>query len=193
MCMTLYPMKSTAKGMFQRISIICIVSFAFVAYARQPSEKDSVMTVKSVDLNRYAGKWYEISKIPNRFQRQCAGNTTAEYVIRDDGRIGVTNRCKKKNGELVEAQGVAEVADSTSNAKLRVSFVHFLWRWWFWGDYWIIGLGRDYDYAIVGTPGRKYGWVLGRSPAMDAEKYESIEEELSRQGYNPEDFVKTQH
>ena len=184
-------MKIQANPFFMLASIIFAASSSPVSNAQNRSEAAPVATVQTVDLEKYAGKWYEISKIPNRFQRQCTGDTTAEYVIRDDGRIGVTNRCKKENGEFIEARGVAEIADLTSNAKLRVSFVRFLWRWWFWGDYWIIGLGKDYEYAIVGTPSRKYGWVLSRTPTMDPEKYQSVSDELIKQGYDPKDFVQT--
>jgi apolipoprotein D and lipocalin family protein len=186
-------MKAFAVRLFILTLIMLITSIESIRGLPNQSEPVPMTTVKSVDLKKYAGTWYEISKIPNRFQRQCTGNTTAEYVIRSDGRIGVTNRCKKQNGDFAEAKGIAEIADPISKAKLKVSFVHFLWRWWFWGDYWIIGLGKAYDYAIVGTPGRKYGWVLSRTPTMDSDQYESVMEELKAQGYNPGDFVKTRH
>jgi apolipoprotein D and lipocalin family protein len=149
------------------------------------------MTVGHVDLKRYAGNWYEISKIPNRFQRVCAGNTTAQYSIWEDGRIDIVNRCIKADGSLEEARGIARVVDATTNAKLKVSFVYFLRRWWFWGDYWIVGLGNDYDYAIVGAPDRRYGWILSRDPDMDPGKYSKITTELKNLGYNPEDFERT--
>lgn len=92
-----------------------------------------------VDLGRYTGLWYEIAKIPNRFQKQCVRGTTAEYTLRDDGKITVVNRCFKEDGSLDEAQGVAKIEDTQTNAKLKVSFVSFLgWRP-FWGDYWVPG------------------------------------------------------
>jgi len=150
-------------------------------------------TVASVDLERYSGRWYEISKIPNRFQRVCTGNTTAQYSIRGDGRIDVVNRCKKADGSVEEAKGIARVVDATTNSKLKVSFVRFLWRWWFWGDYWILGLGKDYDYAIVGTPNRKYGWILSRNSEINPDKYSRLIEELKNLGYNPADFERTRH
>ncbi len=182
-----------AMLVFRFILIMSFVLIAFIGNAQEQSKEGPVITVEKVDLERYAGKWYEISKLPNRFQRQCIADTTAEYAIRADGRIDVINRCKKKGNAFDEARGVARIVDTASNAKLKVSFVRFLWRWWFWGDYWIIGLGRDYDYAIVGTPNRKYGWVLSRTPEMDPDLYETISEELEKQGYNPLDFEKTRH
>ena len=142
-----------------------------------------VTTVSTVDLSRYAGLWYEVAKIPNRFQKQCVRGTTAQYALRDDGRISVVNRCVKEDGSTDEASGVAKIVDTASNAKLKVSFVSFLgWRP-FWGDYWVIGLDADYRWAIVGTPDRKYGWVLSRTPSLDADAMDAIFAIIERNGY----------
>lgn len=175
------------------VSMLLPMAAAFACNSRGQSGNGIPATVDSVDLAKYSGKWYEISKIPNRFQRVCAGNTTARYSIRDDGNIDVVNRCKKTDGSTEEAKGIARVVDTNTNAKLKVSFVRFLWRWWFWGDYWIMGLGRDYEYAIVGAPNRKYGWILSRNPEMDSDRYSQIALELKKLGYNPDDFVRTRH
>jgi apolipoprotein D and lipocalin family protein len=145
-------------------------------------------TVPHVDLKRYAGLWYEIAKIPNRFQKKCAGAASALYSIREDGKIDVVNSCVKKNGELHEAKGIAKVEDMESNSKLKVSFVRFLGKSFFWGDYWIIGLGEDYEYAIIGTPDRKYGWILSRSKQMEPTQLQEITDQLTKQGYDPQDF-----
>jgi len=145
-------------------------------------------TVPAVDLSRYVGLWYETARIPNRFQDQCARNTTAEYALRSDGRIDVTNRCEVASGETDAAQGVARVVDTESNAKLEVSFVEF-WGWRpFWGDYWILGLADDYSWAVIGTPNRKYGWVLSRSPRMDERTAAEVAAILRANGYDPADF-----
>lgn len=142
-----------------------------------------VTPVDHVDLERYAGLWHEIARIPNRFQKQCSSGTTAEYTLRDDGRITVVNRCTKADGSQDEAKGVAKVVDTASGARLRVSFVSFLgWRP-FWGDYWILGLDAEYRWAIVGTPDRRYGWVLARTPALDGETLDHIFAILERNGY----------
>ncbi len=148
-----------------------------------------VTTVDAVDLSRYVGLWYEVAKIPNRFQKQCARGTTAEYTLRDDGRITVVNRCIKDDGTVDEAVGVARVVDTATNAKLKVSFVSFLgWRP-FWGDYWIIGLDEDYRWVAVGTPDRKYGWVLARTPELDVNTMDAIFAIIERNGYQRSAFV----
>lgn len=129
-----------------------------------------VRTVEAVDLSRYAGEWFEVSRFPNRFQRDCAGGVTARYTARADGRIDVANRCLDGNGRVVEALGVARVVDRRTSAKLKVrfapawlSFVPFVW-----GDYWVIGLADDYSWAVVGSPDRAYLWVLSRTPVLPA-------------------------
>ena len=146
-----------------------------------------VTTVDYVDIERYAGFWYEIVKIPNRFQQQCASGTTAEYTLREDGRIIVVNRCVMEDGDMDEAEGLGKVED-VSNAKIKVSFVSFLgWRP-FWGDYWVIGLDEDYQWAIVGTPTRKYGWVLSRTPTLHEDSMEDIFKIIESNGYQRETF-----
>jgi len=156
-------------------------------------ESKEPTTVEYVDLEKYVGLWYEIAKIPNRFQRKCVGNTTAFYSFREDGRIDVVNRCSREGRDPIEAKGIARVLDTKSNAKLKVSFVRFLGLSLFWGDYWILGLGEEYDYAIVGTPNRKYGWILSRHPSLSPDRLNRIFVLLRDQGYNPADFEMTVH
>ena len=148
-------------------------------------------TVDSVDLERYAGTWYEIAKIPNRFQRKCSRNTTATYRLRSDGRIDVVNRCVDDSGNIIEARGIAKTSDPETNAKLKVSFVRLFGISLFWGDYWIIGLDRDYSYAVIGTPSRKYGWILSRAPVMSETDLADAFVILEEQGYDPDDFEKS--
>lgn len=155
------------------------------------SEKSEPVTVNSVDLQKYTGLWYEIAKIPNSFQRSCACNTTATYKIREDGRIDVINRCTEKDGSVNEAKGIAKVADTKTNSKLKVSFVRIFGFSLFWGDYWIIGLDKDYRYALVGSPDRKYGWILSRTSKLSQDDLNYIFGILRNQGYNPKDFEMT--
>lgn len=123
-----------------------------------------VRTVARVDLDRYAGAWFEIARFPNRFQEKCAGDVQARYARRPDGRIDVLNRCRLADGAIDEARGVARVVDEQTSAKLKVrfapAFLSFLPM--VWGDYWVIGLADDYSWAVVGSPDREYLWILGR-------------------------------
>jgi apolipoprotein D and lipocalin family protein len=152
------------------------------ASARPAGVQPAVIPVPSVDLKRYVGGWYEIAKIPNRFQRQCARHTVALYGLLPDGRLSVLNQCIKRSGNVDQATGVAKVVDPLSSARLKVSLVSFLgWRP-FWGDYWVIGLDEHYRWAVVGSPDRRYGWVLARTPRLDDATMASIRELVERQG-----------
>ena len=172
--------------------IIVFLLFAGNILTIKAQDMKPPVTVDSVNLNKYVGKWYEIARIPNSFQKKCARNTTATYKLRDDGQIIVINRCVKKDGSISEANGVAKIVDAKTNSKLEVSFVKILGIRLFWGDYWIIGLDKDYRYAVVGTPTRKYGWILSRTPKLSSEDMDTIFGILKKQGYNPNDFIFTE-
>lgn len=154
--------------------------------------KSELKVVKYVDLKKYVGLWYEIAKIPNRFQKHCKRGTTAQYRLLDNGKIEVINSCIEENGEKDLAEGVARVVDASSNAKLEVSFVSILGINLFWGDYWIIGLDSGYEYAVIGTPTKKYGWILSRKPKLSDQKLKEIFEILIEQGYDPQKFEFTE-
>jgi apolipoprotein D and lipocalin family protein len=127
-----------------------------------------VRTVPFVDLDRYAGDWFEIARLPNRFQRQCVGDVRASYARQPDGRIAVVNRCQTAEGRS-EARGLARVVDQRSFARLKVRFAP-AWLSFVpavWGDYWVIGLAEDYSWAVVGSPDRQYLWILARTPRLD--------------------------
>lgn len=135
--------------------------------------------VPQVEPGRYVGTWFEIASFPQSFQRDCTG-TTATYTLRNDGEIDVINRCKKGtlSGPEASASGRARVVDTTTNAKLEVSFFRP-----FWGDYWIIDLGSEYEFAAVGHPSRDYLWILSRTPTLADEVYQGILTRLSAKGY----------
>ena len=143
--------------------------------------------VPHVDLERYLGTWYEIARFPFRFQEGCVA-TQATYTLLENGKIGVLNQCRKRgfDGDLSTAKGKAWVADKETNAKLKIRFF-----WPFSGDYWIIDLGENYDYAVVSQPNRKYLWILSRTPQMDGTLYDQILERLRRQHYDVSKLIKT--
>jgi apolipoprotein D and lipocalin family protein len=157
-------------------------------------EPSPVTTVEQVDLNRYCGTWYEISRLPNRFQRECTGNTTAEYSMLPDGRIRVINRCGKADGGIITAEGIARKKDRNgSNSKLEVRFAPS-WLGWLpmvWGSYWIIDLAPDYSYAAVGDPSRKYLWILSRTKSLDPVLFATIVNRLKIMGFNTDKLIYT--
>lgn len=164
---------------------------ALVATSAAAEPPAPLTSVGSVDLGRYAGRWYEIAHYPNRFQRQCVGDTTAEYAPRDDGALQVTNRCATANG-TTEAIGVARRVDGRTD-RLEVSFLPAVLRWLpiGWGDYWVIGLAPDYRYAVVGEPSREYLWILSRTPTLAPDDRRAIDALLRAQDYDPAKLAET--
>lgn len=142
--------------------------------------------VSKVDLNRYLGKWYEIAHLPAKFQEGCE-QTTATYTLREDGTISVLNECTR-NGKHSQSKGKAKVADKASGAKLKVTFF-----WPFYGDYWIIKLGENYEYSVVGSPDLKYLWILSRTPQMDEKLYGDLLNFAGSKGFNVANIIKTVH
>ena len=179
------------------VSLILTAALQVFGNSRATAESEvqpvRVIPVAAVDIERYTGLWYEIAKIPNRFQKQCAYGTTAEYMLREDGSITVLNRCVKEDGSLDEAEGLAKFADESTSSRLKVSFVSLLgWRP-FWGDYWIIGLDEEYGWAVIGTPDRKYGWVLARTPTLPEATMDEVFAILKHNGYEWSSFEPSPH
>lgn len=177
---------SAARAFTRGAARLVVAGLALAAPAARAADAP-LQTVPHVDLTRYMGTWYEIASFPQRFQKGCTG-TRATYTLRPDGRVEVVNRCARDSlaGRVTVARGTARVVDTRTNARLKVSFF-----WPFWGDYWIIDLGRDYEYAVVGHPGRGYLWILARTPEMEPDVYDGILERLRAQGYDTTRLVRT--
>lgn len=139
-----------------------------------------IAPVETLDVSRYLGLWYEIARYPNRFERGCVA-VTAEYAMRDDGRIAVTNTCRKESfdGEVDVAEGVARIEGP---GRLSVGFVWFLP--FIRGDYYVLHVAEDYSLAVVGEPSRDYGWVLARTPHISQARYEQALAVLEANGYD---------
>ena len=142
-------------------------------------------TVAQVELARYAGAWYEIALLPNRFQKQCVADTQARYRL-DGERVEVVNRCRNADGEVERAKGHAKVVPGSGNAKLRVSFF-----WPFYGDYWVLALDADYRHVLVGAPSRQYAWVLSRTPQMDEATLNQLLDRAAALGFDRAAFRRT--
>jgi len=136
---------------------------------------------RAVDLQRYAGLWYEIGRYENGFQRGCEG-TTATYTVRDDGLVGVLNTCRKDAlaGELTSIEGKAKVVPDSGNARLKVSF----FGPFYFGDYWVLDHASDYSWSIVGEPSGRYLWLLSRTPRPSDEVRERIMSRAQELGYD---------
>jgi apolipoprotein D and lipocalin family protein len=170
-----------------RIAIVVASALAFASgAAAQPAP---LPVVESIDLDRYVGKWHEIARYPNRFERMCAREVTATYARNADGTIAVVNECRKEDGSLQRAEGAARVV---APGKLAVRFAP-AWLGFLpfvWGDYWVIELAPDYSYAVVGEPSREYLWILARDPRLDEGTMAGIAARLPALGFDPAKLVR---
>ena len=137
--------------------------------------------VEQFDVNRGSGTWYETARITHWFQRGlvCA---TAGYSVLPNGKLSILNTARKgrADGKLETASYTAKIVDKLTNAKVSVTYF-----WPLSAEFYIIDLGEDYEYAVVGEPKRKYLWILSRTARMDPEVYNGILERLKEQGYDP--------
>ena len=154
--------------------------------SRHPVGNRSVpQPAKSVDLQRYLGRWYEIARYEQSFQKGCEG-VTADYSLRSDGTIDVVNRCRKPDGKTDEARGRAKVVDRVTNAKLKVSFFGP-----FYGAYWVLDHADDYSWSIVGEPSGRYLWILAREPRPSGAKVDQLIERVRNFGYDTSMLLRT--
>ena len=159
---------------------------AFAASLALPSARAAapLPVVPQLDLDRYAGQWHEIARYPNFFERMCVGDVTAHYTRNADGTVSVVNACRKEDGSMQRAEGLARVV---APARLEVRFAP-AWLGFLpfvWGDYWVIDLAPDYSHAVIGEPSREYLWILARNPRMDDATYARITGGLAALGYDP--------
>jgi apolipoprotein D and lipocalin family protein len=168
------------------IYILVLLATIFTRHTLEASTTlTSLLTVEHVDLNRYAGVWYDVAHYANKFQENCQDGTTT-FSIRKDGDIDILNTCHDKHdGTLHHANGHGWVVDTTSNARLKFSFF-----WPFRNEYLIIDQGKDYEYSVIGTPDRKRLWIIARSPIVDNVVFESIMQHIEKQGFSRENLIK---
>ncbi len=177
-------------------SLLFVFMSLFMSMSHQTkatAQEGDPRTVDYVDIERYMGKWYEIARFPQYFQRNC-GASTAEYTLDHDGSVKVLNSCKRLDdpSEIKKAKARAFIVDEQTNSKLKVSFVPILRRWGlFAADYWILDLGADYEYALVGGPDRKSLWILSRTPTLSEIDYQHLIEVATEQGFDATKLVRS--
>jgi len=186
-------MKNPFRSAILTIFIFTVFAVGSSLVAQTAAKLPELKPVASVDLSRYVGKWYEIGKYPNRFQKQCVANTAAYYKMKPNGKIEVRNECTLKDGLTETAIGEAKIADKKTNSKLKVrfapsalSFLPFVWA-----NYWIIDLDPEYSYVAIGEPKRKYFWILSRIAVIDDTLYQTILRRAEAMSFNPAKVEKT--
>ena len=179
---------SGSVGLHLALAVLCFTLGACAGVV----PKGDLSTVASVDLSRYAGTWYEIARLPMWFQRHCV-DSKAIYSSRPDGLVGVHNECVTESGGVEQAEGVASVVDPKTNARLTVVFDNWFARLFGSsreGNYWILDLDPEYRAAMVGTPDRRYLWILSRIPQLEDSTYQRLVERARQLGYPVSDLIK---
>lgn len=161
------------------LALLAAAFFTAAALAAEP------LAVEKVDIARYMGQWHEIARLPMPYQDRCVGEVKAQYTLQSDRSVTVVNTCRDQDGRISRAEGLAKTADA-GGGKLRVTFLPKGLRWLPVGraPYWVLRLDPDYRHALVGTPNRKYLWILSRTPDMDAALLQSYIASAQEQGYD---------
>jgi len=175
------------------IAIACslvLTSTVLPAQAAPP-----LQTINALDVPRYVGRWYEIAKYPNWFQKKCSSDTVAEYEALPEGRLQVINRCRLDSGQIEQAIGTAKQVGGSTSAKLKVRFAP-AWLSFLpmvWGDYWVIDLDEGYQLVAVSEPQREYLWILSRRPQVEPARYAALLRRLETMGLDTSRLQATIH
>jgi apolipoprotein D and lipocalin family protein len=154
---------------------------------------DPLPTVAELDLERYAGRWYEVARLPTHFEKACSRDVTADYEVDSDGGMKVVNRCVHPDGRAEQVEGKLRVRDQREPGQAEVSFAPSALRWWpgTWGDYWVLFVDEEYQVSLVGTPDRDRLWVLSRTPSMDTADLEALKSLALRHGFDSTRMILT--
>jgi apolipoprotein D and lipocalin family protein len=158
------------------------------------SQNSDVTAIPSLDLNRYLGKWYEICRLPLRWEDTGATDITARYFLNESGTVRVDNRCFDEEGEPTRAVAEATPQDE-AKSRLKVNFLPEYLRWlpFTSGDYWVLKIDADYTTSLVGTPDRKNLWILSRTPELSTAIREDYLAEARRQGFDLSELITPVH
>ena len=179
----------------RRSAVLVLLGLGLVSCSSPGGRAGAPATAAKVDLSRYTGRWFEIARLPMRFQKVDEA-AIAEYGSNDDGTISVRNIAIRPDGSQHEIRGTAKVLNPPENTKLTVRF-----KTWFGplipvpkkGNYWILHVDEDYQEAIVGTPNRKYLWLLARTPTISDARYASLVAKADRLGFDTSRLLKDPH
>ena len=180
--------------MKQYLHFIILLLSSLTLPATASNDSPPLKPIAALDVQRYMGTWYEIARYPNRFERKCVKDTTANYSLRPDARLAVLNSCKQQDGSLMQASAVARQTGAENSPTLEVRFAP-AWLSFLpivWADYWVIDIDKDYQMAAVSEPRREYLWILSRTPKVDQHVYAELLTRLAAKGFDLNKLVLSQ-
>jgi len=165
--------------------IYLILVFLLVVACKSHNSMIDKTVVKEFDLEKYLGEWYEIARYDHKFERGLVG-VTAHYSLQEDGKIKVINSGIKQSldGEKKEVIGKAKIPDPDIPSKLRVSFF-----WFFYSDYFVLELDKNYQWAVIGSSSDNYLWILSRTPKINEDLYQDLLTKIKNRGYDPDRLI----
>ncbi|MGB6222021.1 lipocalin family protein [Haloferula sp.] len=166
--------------------VIILLAIGITSSCATKNTENPPATAKLVDLSRYTGRWHEIARLPMPFQKDDEA-AIAEYGANPDGTLSVHNIAIRPDGSQHDIRGKATVLNPPKNTKLAVRF-----STWFGplipvpkeGNYWVLHVDDSYQEAIVGTPDRKYLWILSRTPTIPELRYTSLVDKAEASGFD---------
>lgn len=170
-----------------KIIFITFLAFSMLLNISCKTQKSMIdkTVVEELEIKKYLGTWYELARYDHSFERNLVG-VSAKYSMREDGMIKVVNSGYKKtlDGKYSEAIGKAKIPDPNIPSKLKVSFF-----WIFYGDYFVLELDKDYQWALIGSKSDNFLWILSRTPQMDENLYQSLLDKLTARGYDTSKLI----
>jgi apolipoprotein D and lipocalin family protein len=184
---------SSTSTTFVQLALLGTLFVSCTFACAQPAV--ALASIANLAVDRYLGRWYEIAKFPNWFQKKCVADTSADYSVAPEGGLRVLNQCRLQNGQMDQAIGQARQIGGSTSAQLQVRFAP---AWlslvpWVWGDYWVVDLDAQYELAAVSEPKREYLWILSRSPTVDEVRYAALLSRLAAMGLDVGRLEKTSH
>jgi apolipoprotein D and lipocalin family protein len=175
-----------------RHTVLVLLGLSLASCSSPTSRGDAPATAKVVDLSRYTGRWFEIARLPMPFQKANEA-AIAEYGRNADGTVSVHNIAIRADGSQHDIRGRAKVLNPPENTRLAVRF-----STWFGplipvpkaGNYWILHVDEDYQEALVGTPDRKYLWLLARTSTIPEPRYTALVAQADRLGFDTARLLK---
>ena len=183
------------RQVVKRYAFILVLGLCALLHSATAQSLAPLTAIPNLDVSQYLGRWHEIAKFPNRFQKKCASDTSADYALRPDGSIAVLNQCRRTDGEWEIAMGQARQIGGSQSAKLEVRFAPAWLSFvpWVWGDYWIVDLDERYELVAISEPTREYLWILSRSPVVVPSRYEALLTRLGALGLDVGRLQKSVH